>query len=120
MIKAAIKAALIAWLRFLPLDQEPPPAWDGLLVALGILTILYAILIARMQTNPKVVAVYSSIGKMGLMTTVLGGPSGATPRARPCGRSGPVGRPSWADDRGPAPWRGHSPEDQHALGPGVA
>ncbi len=67
-----IKAALIGWLRLLPLGQEPLPGWGGLLVALGIATLLYAIPIGLTQTNPKVVLAYSSVGKMGLMTALLG------------------------------------------------
>jgi formate hydrogenlyase subunit 3/multisubunit Na+/H+ antiporter MnhD subunit len=67
-----IKAALIGWLRFLPLGQEPLPGWGGLLVALGIVTVLYAIPVGLVQTNPKVVLAYSSVGKMGLMTALLG------------------------------------------------
>jgi formate hydrogenlyase subunit 3/multisubunit Na+/H+ antiporter MnhD subunit len=67
-----IKAALIGWLRLLPLGQEPLPGWGGLLVALGIATVLYAVPVGLVQTNPKVVLAYSSVGKMGLMTALLG------------------------------------------------
>jgi len=67
-----IKAALIGWLRLLPLGQEPLPGWGGLLVALGIVTVLYAVPVGLVQTNPKVVLAYSSVGKMGLMTALLG------------------------------------------------
>ncbi len=67
-----IKAALIGWLRFLPLGQEPLPEWGGVLVALGVITLLYAIPVGLTQTNPKVVLAYSSVGKMGLMTALLG------------------------------------------------
>jgi hydrogenase-4 component B len=67
-----IKAALIGWMRFLPLGEEALPGWGGVLMALGMVTVLYAIPIGLTQTNPKVVLAYSSVGKMGLMTAVLG------------------------------------------------
>ena len=67
-----IKAALIGWMRFLPLGQEMLWGWGNLLVILGVSTVLYAIPVGLVQTNPKVVLAYSSIGKMGLMTAILG------------------------------------------------
>lgn len=67
-----IKAALIGWLRFLPLGQAPLVDWGNLLVVVGTATVLYAIPIGLVQTNPKVVLAYSSVGKMGLMTAILG------------------------------------------------
>ena len=67
-----IKAALIGWLRFLPLGQEALYDWGNLLFALGAITVLYAIPVGLVQTNPKVVLAYSSVGKMGLMTAILG------------------------------------------------
>jgi len=67
-----IKAALIGWMRFLPLAQEPLVDWGNLLLVLGTVTVLYAIPIGLLQTNPKVVLAYSSVAKMGLMTAILG------------------------------------------------
>ncbi len=67
-----IKAALIGWLRFLPLGQELLWGWGQLLVGLGSVTLLYAIPVGLLQTNPKVVLAYSSVSKMGLMTAILG------------------------------------------------
>ncbi len=67
-----IKAALIGWMRFLPLGHEALWSWGSLLITLGTLTVLYAIPVGLVQTNPKVVLAYSSVGKMGLMTAILG------------------------------------------------
>ncbi len=67
-----IKAALIGWMRFLPLGHEALWSWGSLLITLGVLTVLYAIPVGLVQTNPKVVLAYSSVGKMGLMTAILG------------------------------------------------
>ncbi len=69
---AMIKAALVGWLRFLPLGEEALWGWGHLLTLLGSITIIYALLIGLVQTNPKVVLAYSSISKMGLMTALLG------------------------------------------------
>jgi formate hydrogenlyase subunit 3/multisubunit Na+/H+ antiporter MnhD subunit len=67
-----IKAALIGWMRFLPLGQEALMGWGNLLIIAGAITVLYAIPVGLVQTNPKVVLAYSSVGKMGLMTAILG------------------------------------------------
>jgi hydrogenase-4 component B len=67
-----IKAALIGWLRFLPLGDATLSGWGSLLVAAGALTVLYSIPAGIVQTNPKVVLAYSSVGKMGLMSMLLG------------------------------------------------
>ncbi len=67
-----IKAALIGWMRFLPLGQEALLGWGNLMVVVGAITLLFAIPVGLVQTNPKVVLAYSSVGKMGLMTAILG------------------------------------------------
>ncbi len=69
---AMIKAALIGWMRFLPLGQETLWGWGTLMAIVGTVTVLYAIPVGLVQTNPKVVLAYSSVGKMGLMTAILG------------------------------------------------
>jgi formate hydrogenlyase subunit 3/multisubunit Na+/H+ antiporter MnhD subunit len=69
---AMIKAALLGWLRFLPLGEEALWGWGHLLTLLGSITIIYALLVGLVQTNPKVVLAYSSVSKMGLMTALLG------------------------------------------------
>ncbi len=67
-----IKAALIGWMRFMPLGQETLWEWGHLLTIVGTVTVLYAIPVGLVQTNPKVVLAYSSVGKMGLMTAIVG------------------------------------------------
>jgi len=67
-----IKAALIGLLRFLPLGQEALWEWGNLLAVMGTASVLCAIPLGLVQTNPKVVLAYSSVGKMGLMMAMLG------------------------------------------------
>jgi len=67
-----IKAALLGWLRFLPLGALALPHWGLLLVLAGLITAILAPLIGLIQTNPKVVLAYSSVAKMGVMTLTLG------------------------------------------------
>ena len=67
-----IKAALIGWMRFLPLGHEALWDWGNVMTTVGTVTVLYAIPVGLVQTNPKVVLAYSSVGKMGLMTAILG------------------------------------------------
>ena len=69
---AMIKAALLGWLRFLPLGEEALGGWGHLLFLLGSITVIYGFLVGLVQTNPKVVLAYSSVSKMGLMTALLG------------------------------------------------
>ncbi|QIK37344.1 hypothetical protein GWK36_04360 [Caldichromatium japonicum] len=69
---AMIKAALLGWLRFLPLGALARPDWGLLLVLAGLLTTILAPLIGLTQTNPKVLLAYSSIAKMGLMGLGVG------------------------------------------------
>jgi formate hydrogenlyase subunit 3/multisubunit Na+/H+ antiporter MnhD subunit len=69
---AMIKTALIGWMRYLPIGQESLPEWGLLLVISGAAGALLAPLIGLMQTSPKVVLAYSSIGKMGVMSALLG------------------------------------------------
>ena len=67
-----VKVALIGLMRFLPLGQEALVDWGNLLAIAGTITILYAVPMGLVQTNPKVVLAYSSVGKMGLMTAFVG------------------------------------------------
>ncbi len=69
---AMIKAALIGWMRFLPIGDPALTGWGILLVTAGSITALYAVAVGVLQTNPKVVLAYSSVGKMGLMSMLLG------------------------------------------------
>jgi len=69
---AMIKAALIGWMRYLPLGQYAMPELGVLLAAAGIAGALLAVLLGLGQRDPKVVLAYSSIGKMGTMIAGLG------------------------------------------------
>ncbi|MBK1645731.1 hypothetical protein CKO25_13940 [Thiocapsa imhoffii] len=69
---AMIKVALLGWLRFLPIGEIAQPDLGLFFVMMGLATALYAIPIALVQSNPKVLLAYSSVSKMGLMVLVLG------------------------------------------------
>ncbi|RKT46179.1 proton-conducting transporter membrane subunit [Thiocapsa rosea] len=69
---AMIKVALLGWLRFLPVGEVALPGWGLLFVFAGLATALYAAPIGILQSNPKVLLAYSSVGKMGLMAMTLG------------------------------------------------
>jgi formate hydrogenlyase subunit 3/multisubunit Na+/H+ antiporter MnhD subunit len=67
-----IKAALVGWLRFLPLGEAAIPELGVVLLVAGALTALLAPALGLVQRDPKVVLAYSSVGKMGVMTGALG------------------------------------------------
>ena len=67
-----IKTAMLGWMRFLPLGALALPDWGSLLSAIGILTLLFALPLGLIQSDPKVVLAYSSISKMGLLMLILG------------------------------------------------
>ncbi|EGV17267.1 proton-conducting transporter transmembrane domain-containing protein [Thiocapsa marina] len=69
---AMIKVALLGWLRFLPVGEIALPGWGVLFVFAGLATALYSAPIGLVQSNPKVLLAYSSVGKMGLMAITLG------------------------------------------------
>ena len=69
---AMIKVALLGWLRFLPVGETALTEWGLLLVFLGLVTLFFAIPVGLVQSNPKVILAYSSVGKMGLMALTLG------------------------------------------------
>jgi len=67
-----IAAGLLGWLRILPLGEVVLPGWGGVMIVAGMLAVFYAVLVGLLQTNPKTVLAYSSISKMGVMTTAVG------------------------------------------------
>ena len=69
---AMIKAALIGWLRYLPLGQESLPGLGTFFALAGIAAALLALPAALAQRDPKVLLAYSSIGKMGTLIAALG------------------------------------------------
>jgi len=69
---AMSKAALLGWLRFLPLGQVALPEWGILFVLLGLVTLLIALGSGLLQSDPRTLLAYSSIGKAGLFALLLG------------------------------------------------
>ncbi|OYX14632.1 MAG: hypothetical protein B7Z15_03315 [Rhizobiales bacterium 32-66-8] len=67
-----VKAGVIGLIRFLPLDTAFP-AWGDLLVAVGIFTAFYGLLVGLVQTRPKTMLAYSTVSQMGVVAAVLGG-----------------------------------------------
>jgi len=66
-----VKAGVIGLIRFLPLDTALP-FWGMVLMALGLFTAFYAVLIGLTQQHPKVVLAYSTVSQMGVVGGVLG------------------------------------------------
>jgi formate hydrogenlyase subunit 3/multisubunit Na+/H+ antiporter MnhD subunit len=69
---AMSKVALLGWLRFLPLGEVASPEWGSFMVFLGLATLLYALPVGLLQSDPRTLLAYSSIGKAGLFVLVLG------------------------------------------------
>ncbi len=68
---AGVKAGVIGFIRFLPFDATMPLAGE-LLVALGLFSAFYGVLVGMTQANPRTVLAYSSISQMGVIAAVLG------------------------------------------------
>jgi formate hydrogenlyase subunit 3/multisubunit Na+/H+ antiporter MnhD subunit len=68
---ALVKAGVIGFLRFLPLDPALA-GWGEGLAALGFGTALYAVGVGITQANPKTVLAYSSVSQMGGVVAILG------------------------------------------------
>jgi len=66
-----IKAGVIGLIRFLPFDV-PLPDWGVALIAIGLFTAFYSVIIGITQPNPKTVLAYSSVSQMGVVATVFG------------------------------------------------
>jgi hydrogenase-4 component B len=79
---AMIKAALVGWLRFLPLGETALPELGVALTLAGIAGALLAVPLGLVQRDPKVVLAYSSIAKMGVLTAAVG-LAALTPAAAP-------------------------------------
>jgi formate hydrogenlyase subunit 3/multisubunit Na+/H+ antiporter MnhD subunit len=68
-----IKAGLLGWLRFLPVDLELVlPGWGTIFIVLGVLAAFYGVFLGLVQQDPKTILAYSSISQMGLMTMLVG------------------------------------------------
>ncbi|HEY4167843.1 MAG TPA: proton-conducting transporter membrane subunit [Reyranella sp.] len=68
---AGVKAGVIGFIRFLPFDAAMPLAGE-LLVALGLLSAFYGVVVGITQSNPPTVLAYSSVSQMGVIAATLG------------------------------------------------
>ncbi|MGA0564292.1 complex I subunit 5 family protein [Ancylobacter sp. VNQ12] len=66
-----VKAGVIGLIRFLPLEVGLPGA-GTVLVALGLVTAFYAVLVGITQTHPKTVLAYSTVSQMGVVAALIG------------------------------------------------
>jgi len=67
-----IKAGLLGLLRFLPPGDATPPDWGLLLVLIGTATIFFGVVAGLLQKRPRLLLGYSSISKMGVLTSGFG------------------------------------------------
>jgi hydrogenase-4 component B len=69
---AMIKAGLLGWLRFLPGGDAAPGDWGQVLLIAGATGIFFGTIGGLLQQQPRMLLGYSSIGKMGVLTTGMG------------------------------------------------
>ena len=69
---AMIKAGLLGWLRFLPPGDAAFVNWGQALLAAGITGICFGAIAGLLQRTPRLLLGYSSISKMGVLTTGMG------------------------------------------------
>jgi hydrogenase-4 component B len=69
---AMIKAGLLGWLRFLPLGDAALVNWGQALLVAGITGICFGAIAGLLQRRPRLLLGYSSISKMGVLTTGMG------------------------------------------------
>jgi len=69
---AMIKAGLLGWLRFLPPGDAALIVWGQVLMLTGVGGILFGAALALLQQRPRLVLAYSSISKMGVLTSGVG------------------------------------------------
>ena len=67
-----ISAGLLGWLRFVPAVEASTVDWGELLIAVGAAGTCLGVLAGLVQRDPRTVLAYSSIAKMGLVTSVFG------------------------------------------------
>jgi hydrogenase-4 component B len=67
-----IKAGLLGWIRFLPPGDAALTGWGQALIAIGVTGIFFGALLGLMQSRARLVLGYSSISKMGVLTTGMG------------------------------------------------
>jgi formate hydrogenlyase subunit 3/multisubunit Na+/H+ antiporter MnhD subunit len=69
---AMIKAGLLGWLRFLPPGDAALAGWGQALLIAGIAGMAFGAVVGLLQNSPRLLLGYSSISKMGLLTTGMG------------------------------------------------
>ena len=69
---AMINAGLLGWLRFLPSGDVALTGWGQMLMILGTSGIFFGVIVGLLQQRPRLVLGYSSISKMGTLTTGMG------------------------------------------------
>jgi formate hydrogenlyase subunit 3/multisubunit Na+/H+ antiporter MnhD subunit len=69
---AMIKAGLLGWLRFLPPGDATLVNWGQALLVAGITGICFGAIAGLLQRRPRLLLGYSSISKMGVLTTGTG------------------------------------------------
>ncbi|NNJ51026.1 MAG: hypothetical protein HKP22_11760 [Gammaproteobacteria bacterium] len=67
-----MKAGLLGWIRFLPSGAENLQTWGGVLIWLGVAGLLLGSILALMQYRASAILAYSSIAKMGLVSSLFG------------------------------------------------
>ena len=67
-----INAGLLGWLRFLPAGDTALVDWGQVLLAAGITGILFGAMAGLLQRSPRLLLGYSSISKMGVLTSGMG------------------------------------------------
>jgi formate hydrogenlyase subunit 3/multisubunit Na+/H+ antiporter MnhD subunit len=68
---AMIKAGLLGWITFLPIDEAEFAGWGTMLVILSLTAAFSGVLIGLTQDDPKTLLAYSSISQMGFIATVV-------------------------------------------------
>jgi formate hydrogenlyase subunit 3/multisubunit Na+/H+ antiporter MnhD subunit len=67
-----MNAGLLGWIRFLPAGAENLQTWGGVLVWIGVLGVLLGSILAMLQRRASAILAYSSIAKMGLVSSMFG------------------------------------------------
>ncbi len=67
-----MKAGLLGWIRFVPTGADSLTGWGELLMILGGSGLLLGSLLALLQHKPSAVLAYSSVAKMGIISTLFG------------------------------------------------
>jgi formate hydrogenlyase subunit 3/multisubunit Na+/H+ antiporter MnhD subunit len=75
---AIVKAGIFGLIQFLPAGAVVP-FWSDFLVAAGILTAYFGVLVGLTQSHPKTILAYSTMSQMGLVVAVIGTSIGLDP-----------------------------------------